>query len=248
MSHCDGSLSNVQLISKLLVVLSEALAEPKFAHVVARCMEGVADMPLEIGLAAHTPSLLFGQSLLAEHCALSTELLRVCRGTTISHPGVCPPLLILFCRARSFVLWLCFAHAAVSFVPNLDCKLRTERSFWREYFSASLRFGRRTFAALFRWHHKTLTLLLRPGVAQMVSLALHSLVWARLCAHAASGSYIACGHCMRVLAACQVGSDGVGLTVRVQVAVSLRMGDLENLKALGATVRLSSHLVSAVSE
>jgi len=36
--------------------------------------------------------------------------------------------------------------------------------------------------------------------------------------------------------------------VRVQVAVSLRMGDLENLKALGATVRLSSHLVSAVSE
>ena len=132
-------------------------------------------------LAAHTPSLLFGQSLLAEHCALSTELLRVCRGTTISHPGVCPPLLILFCRARSFVLWLCFAHAAVSFVPNLDCKLRTERSFWREYFSASLRFGRRTFAALFRWHHKTLTLLLRPGVAQMVSLALHSLVWARLC-------------------------------------------------------------------
>ena len=176
MCHCDGSPSNVQLISKLLVVLSEALAEPKFAHVVARCMEGVADMPLEIGLAAHTPSLLFGQSLLAAHCALSTELLRVCRGTTISHPGVCPPLLILFCRARSFVLWLCFAHAAVSFVPNLDCKLRTERSFWREYFSASLRFGRRTFAALFRWHHKTLTLLLRPGVAQMVSLALHSLV------------------------------------------------------------------------
>lgn len=121
----DGSLSNVQLISKLLVVLSEALAEPKFAHVVARCMEGVADMPLEIGLAARTPSLRFGQSLLAEHCTLSTKLLRVCRGTTISHPGVCPPLLILFCRARSFVLWLCSAHAAVSVLrnPRLRCGL-----------------------------------------------------------------------------------------------------------------------------
>jgi hypothetical protein len=30
----------VQLITKLFVVLSEALAEPKFAAVVARCMEG----------------------------------------------------------------------------------------------------------------------------------------------------------------------------------------------------------------
>jgi hypothetical protein len=69
MCHCDGSPSNVQLISKLLVVLSEALAEPKFAHVVARCMEGVADMPLEIGLPPTHPHY-FSDNL----CLLSIAL------------------------------------------------------------------------------------------------------------------------------------------------------------------------------